>query len=335
MGDTSILIVDDEEAIRLSLSVLLKREGHSIDEAANGKEALEKLGSKKYDIVISDIMMPELDGIELLQKIKELNRRIDVIMITAYASLERAVDSLKFGASDFIQKPYENRMIVEAVTKVIENRKLEVIYQEENKLPFEFTTGQRGTLKKLFEIGLTGLAESFKKVAGVVDVEVIDLEVDELGKFPEYLGDEGVPLVGAYVGIYGDMTGNFMMLFDKEDSVSLIEFVTGEKMEVGVYQSEFTERVLTELGDILAASYLSSLRFSIDGVLKATKPSFVNFLSGTIMSFLEVRIGKGTQYSIVSTVKMTIHGETQRTIVGYLISSFGLRSMRVLSEKIK
>jgi CheY-like chemotaxis protein/chemotaxis protein CheY-P-specific phosphatase CheC len=348
MGETNILIVDDEDAIRLSLSILLKREGYNVDEASSGNQAMEKLAKERFDLVISDIMMPGMDGVELLKQVKESDSHTDVIMITAYASLERAIDSLKFGASDFIQKPYENRVILDAVKKVVEEQDLQAKYSappssestsapgagEATKLPIDMSPAQLESFKAIFTDGMDQLAESLGNIIGDVTVEVQDIKMDELGGFPSYLGDDGLPLAGSYTGVYGDLAGGFLMLFEKEDCRSLVESVLNVELGIGSFPSDESEAVVTELGDILAGFYVSGLRSAIDMTMKTTDASFVNFLSGTILNFFEVRFGKARQYSIFSPARITV-AQGDKTMVGYLISVFSLRSLRILSEKLE
>src|SRR5687767_8757841 len=101
-----IFIVDDEESIREFFEIMLKREGYEVVTASNGAEALEKLKKQAVDLIISDIQMPELSGLELLGKVKEIDPEMAVIMITAFGSTETAVEAMKLGAYDYIQKPF-------------------------------------------------------------------------------------------------------------------------------------------------------------------------------------------------------------------------------------
>jgi len=105
--DTSILIVDDEQEIRDSLSEVLTDEGYLTYTAENGKVALEMLSAQHYDIIISDIKMPELDGVTLLQQVKEQAPDTFVILITSYGSTETAIDAMRLGAIDYILKPID------------------------------------------------------------------------------------------------------------------------------------------------------------------------------------------------------------------------------------
>lgn len=108
-----ILIIDDEKAIRKTLTEILSFEGFKIDEAADGEEGLRKFREKKFDLVICDIKMPRLDGIEFLQKAGEINPDVPVIMISGHGNIETAVEAVKKGAFDYISKPPDlNRLLI-------------------------------------------------------------------------------------------------------------------------------------------------------------------------------------------------------------------------------
>ena len=108
-----ILIIDDEKAIRKALMEILSAEGYKTEEAGDGEEGLKKFKEKSYDVVLCDIKMPKLDGIEFLQKATESNSDVPVIMISGHGNIETAVDAVKKGAFDYISKPPDlNRMLI-------------------------------------------------------------------------------------------------------------------------------------------------------------------------------------------------------------------------------
>lgn len=108
-----ILIIDDEKAIRKTLTEILSFEGYKIDEAADGEEGLKRFREKQYDVVLCDIKMPKLDGIEFLQKAGESNPDVPIIMISGHGNIETAVEAVKKGAYDYISKPPDlNRLLI-------------------------------------------------------------------------------------------------------------------------------------------------------------------------------------------------------------------------------
>ncbi len=108
-----ILIIDDEKAIRKTLTEILSFEGYKLDEASDGEEGLKKFKEKTFDLVLCDIKMPKLDGIEFLQKASEVNPDIPIIMISGHGNIETAVEAVKKGAYDYISKPPDlNRLLI-------------------------------------------------------------------------------------------------------------------------------------------------------------------------------------------------------------------------------
>ena len=125
MKDKSVLIVDDEKNIRLTLSQALEVLEVRIDTAANGEEALAKLKEKEFGLILLDLKMPGMDGMEVLRQVSEIRPDIRVIIITAYGTIESAVEAMKLGAADFIQKPFAPEEIRELVSRVMDREKLD------------------------------------------------------------------------------------------------------------------------------------------------------------------------------------------------------------------
>ena len=114
-----ILIVDDEEKMRNLISIMLERKGYRVDQAKDGKNALAKLFSSTYDLVISDIRMPEIDGKELIKKMRKQGIITPVVFITAFATIDSAVEMMQHGAVDYITKPFNEAKLQLAVTRAL------------------------------------------------------------------------------------------------------------------------------------------------------------------------------------------------------------------------
>ena len=110
-----ILIVDDEKNIRLALSMSLEKLDIPVETAASGEEALEKLAQGEYGLMLLDLRMPGLDGMEVLRQVSQQRPELKVIIITAYGSIDLAVEAMKLGAVDFLQKPFDAGQVREMV----------------------------------------------------------------------------------------------------------------------------------------------------------------------------------------------------------------------------
>jgi len=120
-----ILIVDDEELICRLLAQKLTSEGYSCVTAHSGREALSRFYKDTFSLIISDIKMPEMDGIELLKRVRSLNPKMMVIMVTAYPEIDLAVEAMRLGAYDFIIKPADLELILLSVRKALDKKRLE------------------------------------------------------------------------------------------------------------------------------------------------------------------------------------------------------------------
>jgi len=154
MSKEKILIVDDEKSIREFLEIMLKKEGYKVGSAVNAEEALKLFHNSNYELVISDIKMSGMDGVELLKKIKEINPETIVLMITAYASVDTAIDAMKAGAYDYITKPFNVDEVKHIIQNALDRRRLEtenILLKKELKSRYSFAN-LVGTSPKMLEI---------------------------------------------------------------------------------------------------------------------------------------------------------------------------------------
>ena len=117
-----ILVIDDEKSIRGTLRDILEYEKFLVDEAADGMEGLEKIKKFRYDMILCDIKMPKMDGLEVLEKIFVITSDTPVVMISGHGSIDTAVEAIKKGAFDFISKPLDLNRLMITVRNAMENR---------------------------------------------------------------------------------------------------------------------------------------------------------------------------------------------------------------------
>ncbi|MCK4386043.1 MAG: response regulator, partial [candidate division Zixibacteria bacterium] len=120
----SILVIDDKDSMRQMLSKTLELEGYEVEAAKDGERGLEKAKEKRYDLVLADLKLPKMDGLEVLSTLKELDPEVAVIMMTAYGTIESAVKSMKEGAFDFVTKPFDTDHLNVLIKRALENRRL-------------------------------------------------------------------------------------------------------------------------------------------------------------------------------------------------------------------
>ncbi|MDR4505998.1 MAG: sigma-54 dependent transcriptional regulator [Candidatus Scalindua sp.] len=260
-----ILVVDDDVALSDMCKELLNNRGYDVEAVYSGEDALKKVKEDNYSIVITDLMMPGIDGIELMKNIKLLNDRIDVIVMTSYATVSNAVKAMKLGASDYITKPFKRDELTLIIDKIFQMQSLE---KEVHRLRSELDTqykfgniiGKSAKMRKVYALinsisdteanvliqGETGTGKelvakaihynSMRKDGPFVKVDCASLTETLLES--ELFGHEK----GAFTGATKDRVGRFRMA-DKGtiflDEVSNIPFQTQAKLLRTLQDYEF------------------------------------------------------------------------------------------------
>ena len=127
---SKILVIDDEKNIRLMLDKCLSSEGYQVELAGDGISGIEKFNTEHYDVVLLDMKMPGLNGLEVLERLKDINSTISVIMMTAFGTIESAVEAMKLGAVDYIRKPFTPDIIRSQVKTVLSRLNLKAVDTE-------------------------------------------------------------------------------------------------------------------------------------------------------------------------------------------------------------
>ena len=154
----SLLVIDDEPEIRESLEALLSSEGYSIELAANAEAGLRRVGSRPFDLVLLDVMLPDRSGLDVLREIRASNPALSVLMITAYGSVENAVEAMRLGATNYITKPWDNARLLAEISTLVRQERL----TEEN-------LALRQTLKQRYSFSqIIGKSDAMQQVLNLV-----------------------------------------------------------------------------------------------------------------------------------------------------------------------
>ncbi|MBD3403768.1 response regulator [candidate division GN15 bacterium] len=228
----NILVVEDKDSMRTMLTQTLSEEGYRVDTAEDGRKALDLVANKSYDLVLTDLRMPKLDGLQVLNGIKEIDADAAVIVMTAYGTIEDAVTAMKGGAFDFITKPLDTEHLCVMVNRAIENRRLRaenVLLREEIMANHGFgniigqsrkmaelctlvkkvatsdasvmLTGESGTGKELFARAIHSLSNRKERSYITINSAAIPRELLE----NELFGSEK----GAFTGAHARKMGKF------------------------------------------------------------------------------------------------------------------------------
>jgi len=209
----SLLLIDDEPDVRKSLSNFLEKLGHKVKSATNGLEGLREFHSGDFDLVITDIKMPGMDGIELLRRIKEIERStVDVIVITGHGDMDNAIKALKYGAFDYLQKPINVRELAITLERIEQYRKLQENYatlkknfQERVEQEVKEYRGSAERLRKAYleELGLADLvvfSDPMRQVVELAEKYSLDRSIPVLIEGETGTGKE---LLARYIHYYG------------------------------------------------------------------------------------------------------------------------------------
>lgn len=162
-----ILVVDDEPLMRDFLVETLQRKKYLVEAVGNGSQAIEKVKAEYYDLVITDIRMPEVSGMEVLEEVKKINPETEIIMITAFGTIENAVGAMKLGAYDYITKPFSADEIEIVVDRAVERQRL----RDENRILRNDNTQLRNQLREKYTFSsIVGVSDVMRKVYDTIEM---------------------------------------------------------------------------------------------------------------------------------------------------------------------
>lgn len=255
----SVLVVDDEEMARTNIEHVMRKEGHAVEIAANGKEALEKLAGREFNLVITDLKMEKMDGIQLIESIKHISPLTDVIMVTGHATVDSAVNALTKGAADYLTKPFKLDELRNTVKRILERKQHTCI----TRGPILCFSGPPGTGKtsigraiaeamqrKFVRISLAGLRDEAelrghrRTYVGAMPGRIIG-EIRNLGlNNPVFMLDE-MDKIGQ--DFRGDPASVFLEILDPEQNANFIDHYLDVSFDLSAVMFIATANVVENL----------------------------------------------------------------------------------------
>lgn len=294
MEDGKILVVEDQDAMRESLVIAFKDEGYQVEAVASGEEAMQRLNNNVYDLVVTDLKMKKVDGLEVLKAVKNANSSTEVVLITAYGTIVTAVRAIRDGAYDYVTKPFRHQEILRVAKKALEKKRLKdrVRYLEgeiRDKYKFEGIVGNSNAILEVLKttshvcrtestVLITGESGTGKElIARAVHYNSPRKDgpfvVINCGALPENLQESELfgHVKGAFTGAIRDKTGLFQ-------------------------QAQKGTILLDEIGETLPSTQVKLLRFLQDGEIRP--------VGGNKSIFVDTRIIVATNENLEKAVEL-------------------------------
>ena len=294
MEEGKILVVEDQDAMRESLVIAFKDEGYQVAGVASGDEAIQRLNNNVYDLVVTDLKMKKVDGLEVLKAVKNANSSTEVVLITAYGTIITAVQAIRDGAYDYVTKPFRHQEILRVVKKAIEKKSLKdrVRYLEgeiRDKYKFEGIVGNSNAILEVLKI-----------TSHVCRTESTVLITGESGTGKELIARavhyNSPRREGPFVVI------NCCALPENLQESELFGHVRGAftgaiRDKVGLFQQAQKGTILLdEIGETLPSTQVKLLRFLQDGEIRP--------VGGNKSIFVDTRIIAATNENLEKAVEL-------------------------------
>ncbi len=300
---SQILVVDDEEIARTNLEYILRKEGHQVTTAANGLEALEKVKAQEFDVVLTDLKMEKMDGIQLLESVKQIAPHTEIVMVTGYATVSSAVDALKKGAAHYLSKPIKLDELRATVREIIDKKR----HVQMNRGPVLCFAGPPGT-------GKTSIGQA---IAEALERKFVRLSLAGLRDEAELRGHRRT-----YVGAMPGRIINELKRLEVKNPV----FMLDEIDKIGQDFRGDPASVLLEILDPQQNSnfvdHYVDVPFDLSGVMFITTANVVETLPAPLLDRLEVIYFPG--YTEQEKIQISQHFLVPRQLREHALGHLGI-----------
>jgi ATP-dependent Lon protease len=266
---SQILVVDDEEIARTNLEYILRKEGHQVATAANGMEALDKVKAQEFDVILTDLKMEKMDGIQLLESVKQIAPHTDIIMVTGYATVSSAVDALKKGAAHYLSKPIKLDELRATVREIVEKKR----HMQMNRGPILCFAGPPGT-------GKTSMGQA---IAEALERKFVRLSLAGLRDEAELRGHRRT-----YVGAMPGRIINELKRLEVKNPVFMLDEIDKIGQDFRGDPASVLLEILDPQQNNNFVDHFVDVPFDLSGVMFITTANLVENLPAPLLDRLEV-----------------------------------------------
>jgi ATP-dependent Lon protease len=266
---SQILVVDDEEIARTNLEYILRKEGHQVATAANGLEALEKVKAHEFDVVLTDLKMEKMDGIQLLESVKQIAPHTEIVMVTGYATVSSAVDALKKGAAHYLSKPIKLDELRDTVRGIVEKKR----HVQMNRGPVLCFAGPPGT-------GKTSIGQA---IAEALERKFVRLSLAGLRDEAELRGHRRT-----YVGAMPGRIINELKRLEVRNPVFMLDEIDKIGQDFRGDPASVLLEILDPQQNTHFVDHYVDVPFDLSGVMFITTANLVETLPAPLLDRLEV-----------------------------------------------
>ncbi|MDO9530663.1 MAG: endopeptidase La [Deltaproteobacteria bacterium] len=300
---SQILVVDDEEIARTNLEYILRKEGHQVTTAANGLEALEKVKAQEFDVVLTDLKMEKMDGIQLLESVKQIAPHTEIVMVTGYATVSSAVDALKKGAAHYLSKPIKLDELRATVREIIDKKR----HVQMNRGPVLCFAGPPGT-------GKTSIGQA---IAEALERKFVRLSLAGLRDEAELRGHRRT-----YVGAMPGRIINELKRLEVKNPVFMLDEIDKIGQDFRGDPASVLLEILDPQQNSKFVDHYVDVPFDLSGVMFITTANVVETLPAPLLDRLEVIYFPG--YTEQEKIQISQHFLVPRQLREHALAHLGI-----------
>ena len=300
---SQILVVDDEEIARTNLEYILRKEGHQVTTAANGLEALEKVKAQEFDVVLTDLKMEKMDGIQLLESVKQIAPHTEIVMVTGYATVSSAVDALKKGAAHYLSKPIKLDELRATVREIIDKKR----HMQMNRGPVLCFAGPPGT-------GKTSIGQA---IAEALERKFVRLSLAGLRDEAELRGHRRT-----YVGAMPGRIINELKRLEVKNPVFMLDEIDKIGQDFRGDPASVLLEILDPQQNPNFVDHYVDVPFDLSGVMFITTANVVETLPAPLLDRLEVIYFPG--YTEPEKIQISQHFLVPRQLREHALGHLGI-----------